>query len=142
MATALQFSELINSIYSICDNPIPKNLFARYRCEYEDILSQVCLGQHQNVETNVSYLFEHTGLGSQPTMLKRLKELQQLKLLRQKEHADKRLKSFELTELGEGYLERCSELVLSVAKGIHQVTKSNALGWILAIFLTSSHFAI
>lgn len=128
MATALQFSELINSIYRINDNPIPKNLFNRYRCEYECILSQVCLGRHRNIEINISYLFEHLSLGSQPTILKRLKELEQLKLLRQKDQADKRLRSFELTELGEGYLQRCSELVLSVARDVNQVIKNNVLG--------------
>ena len=100
MATALQFSELINSIYGINDNPIQENLFNRYRCEYECILSQVCLGRHRNIETNISYLLERLSLGSQSTILKRLKELEQLKLLRQKDHADKHLRSFELTELG------------------------------------------
>lgn len=142
MAAALQFSELINSIHSMQDNPIPENLFNRYRCEYECILSQVCVGRHRNIETNVTYLFESLSLGSQPTMLKRLKELEQLKLIRQKDHADKRLRLFELTELGEGYLQRCSELVLSAAKAMNQVIKGNALGWTLAILLTSSHFAI
>ena len=116
MATSLQFSELINSIYGICDNPIPEKLFNRYRCEYECILSQVCLGKERNIEINISYLLQHLKLGSQPTLLRRLNELEDLRLIKHKENADKRSRSFELTERGEDFLEKCSALVLSIAR--------------------------
>ena len=118
MTTSLVFSEAIQLLHAIHNNPIPEKLFIRHRSEYDFILSQICLGNHRKTEVSVNSLMNYSTLGSQPTICKRINELEKFQLIRSQKSDDLRIRSFVITEQGLKYLETCFEVFLSAAKVI------------------------
>lgn len=116
MTTSLAFSEAIQLLHTIQDNPIPEKLFIRHRSEYDFILSKIYLSNHHLTEVNVNSLMNYSQLGSQPTICKRINELERFQLIRSQKSDDQRIRSFEITERGVKYLEKCFEIFLSVSK--------------------------
>lgn len=66
---------------------------------------------------SMTHLFHKQCFGAPPTIQRRVKELMAAGLLQSFEGADKRLRCLKVTEAGERYLEKCSELLcLAVTK--------------------------
>ena len=116
MTKALHFSKLVHLLHTVDNLGIPKKLFMRHRSEYEYILSQIQLANHDRAEVSMGTLLQCTGLGSQPTVHKRINELEGPNLIRSEKSDDLRLRIFKLTELGEEYLDQCSKTLQSLCE--------------------------
>lgn len=116
MTTSLHFSRLVQLIYQMDSLGVAHDSFMRHRAEYEYILSQIQLGTHDGVEVNVNSLLCCPMLGSQPTVTRRINELEDLKLILSEKSDDQRMRIFKLTELGEKYLEECSNTLKSLCQ--------------------------
>ena len=116
MTKALHFSKLVHLLHTVDNLGMPKKLFMRHRSEYEYILSQIQLANHDRAEVSMGTLLQCTELGSQPTVHKRINELEGLNLIRSEKSDDLRLRIFKLTELGEEYLDQCSKTVQSLCE--------------------------
>ena len=114
MTKALHFSKLVHLLHTVDNLGIPKKLFMRHRSEYEYILSQIQLANHDRAEVSMGTLLHYRILGSQPTINKRVKELEDLQLIRSEKNDDLRIRRLRLTNLGEECLERCSTILQSI----------------------------
>lgn len=116
MTTSLHFSSLIQLLYEMDNLGIPQKWLMRHRGEYEYILSTIQLADHHKVEVNMNTLLYCAILGSQPTVSKRVNELEDFKLIRSEKNDDLRIRTLKLTNLGEEYLERCSTILQSICQ--------------------------
>ena len=114
MTSALAFSKAFQAILDIEVNPIPQKLFVRHRSEYVFILSKIHLSNCQHTEVSVNTLLNYSKFGSQPTLCKRINELEEFKFITSQKSADQRVRSFEITKLGEQYLEECSQILRAI----------------------------
>ena len=117
MKKSLAFSEAIQSIFEIELNLIPQKQFVRYRSEYQLILSQIYLSNHREVEVSVNGLINNLKLGSQPTISKRISELEGFQFIQSQKSPDQRVRSFKITERGEQYLEQCAKVCVAIYAG-------------------------
>ena len=116
MTTSLVFSEAIRLLYEFEDNPIPEKMFIRHRSQYEYILSVIHLGNFHKTEVSINSLISNTMLGSQPTICRRINELEKFKLIETKKTGDLRIRSLIISEQGEKYLQKCFDIFLYVYK--------------------------
>lgn len=116
MTASEAFSEAIQLIYKLQDNPIPDKMFIKYRSEYDYILSQIHLANLHKTEVSVNSLMSNFSSGSQPTISRRINELEKFRLIETRKTGDLRIRSFVITEQGEKYLEKCFEIFVSIYK--------------------------
>lgn len=116
MTKPLHFSKLVHLLHTVDNLGVPKKLFMRHRSEYEYILSQIQLANHDRAEVSMGTLLLCTALGSPPTVHKRINELEGLNLIRSEKSDDLRLRILKLTELGEEYLNQCSKTLQSLCE--------------------------
>lgn len=105
------FSMFIDSIHRSNLDSLSGRHWIRYRSEYDYILSQICLANRKGSALTMGALLEHSTLGSQPTVTKRVQELEKLQFIQSKTMDDARVRSFTLTAIGEDYLKRCSQII-------------------------------
>lgn len=114
MTSSLAFSKAFQSILDIEVSPIPQKLFVRHRSEYVFILSKIHLSKYQHSEVSVNTLLNYSKFGSQPTLCKRINELEEFKFITSQKSADQRVRSFEITDRGEQYLDQCSQILQTI----------------------------
>lgn len=114
MNHSIIFSNFIDLINGMDVDPIPPKFWLRHRAEYELILCRICRACDRGAEISLSDFMKCSNLGSQPTISKRLEELESFNLICSERATDARVRLFKLAPAGESYLQRYAEIFLEL----------------------------